>query len=34
VEPKKNDLPPFDLKADVLPLQTAPTGKKAKPDRD
>jgi hypothetical protein len=22
VEPKRNDLPPFDLKANVLPLQT------------
>jgi hypothetical protein len=35
VEPTSNDLPPFDLKADVLPLQTSvPPGKTGNQDRD
>jgi hypothetical protein len=35
VKPTSNDLPPFDLKADVLPLQTSiPPGKIGKQDRD
>jgi hypothetical protein len=34
VEPKSNDLPPFDLKADVLPLQTRVDPKMRKILRD
>jgi hypothetical protein len=35
VQPTSNDLAPFELKADVMPLQTSVSlGKKGKPDRD